>query len=497
MPSKACTDMQILNPKTNRCINVFFVKKSGKASLNPKVVEIISWHVKGDLVIEKTDLEKLMLVEEAQQLFRTVTSRPPVASKPRQQQASSSKDMNTKKIVAAKKFVELLRQKASIKRLDDICNKRIPAPSHVDKFYTIHIPIPKLTDKMFNYIRQIQKPPPRPSPPLFDAAEESVTHSFYIRATDITEDFLLNRSVLASTYNSMDDYVNNIVDKQWVQAQTHWYMSLEVEDIFRLVGYTYVGDVLINTHKRGMLDEKHFFRTFSEFTSQERKLHPLFLDFVDMVADYGKHAITNENKVVQIFGKEKKMSDWNAYLAGSKALLPEKYIMMLHVGEYYQINFWKDVIERYTKNMQRLMKSAPATKHMMTVYRGVRNDIFLDGSGITRKHNGLEYYENKGFVSSSLNSAVSVAFLNLKVAPHCCLQRITILPGSRCILLMPISHYPEECEILLGDSTLYYVRNKHNKRVLIPRWGYEDMGLFCRAYKSPYNVLISDIVVVK
>jgi hypothetical protein len=168
---------------------------------------------------------------------------------------------------------------------------------------------------------------------------------------------------------------------------------------------------------------------------------------------------------------------------------------MLGAAFSYKIDFLVKVVERYVKSLQRIISSSPPTTKMMTVYRGVKTDLFFNGNANTLvKTDGLEYYQNQGFVSTSLDSKVAYGFLHHATNGNkCCMQHITILPGSHCVMLQPITVFPEENEILLGNNTLYYIRGKKHEKV-------HPTGInLCSALKDNEHVkvTVSDIVVVR
>jgi hypothetical protein len=119
------------------------------------------------------------------------------------------------------------------------------------------------------------------------------------------------------------------------------------------------------------------------------------------------------------------------------------------------------------------------------VYRGAEPDLLFIG---TRN----QYYENKGFSSTSLNSYVAREFI--KSENKCCLNRIVLLKGTQALLNTGLSYYPEELEVLLNHKCVFMMRNPN---------------LVLRMYKSSKDqatslcndntklVHVTDIVVLK
>ena len=100
-----------------------------------------------------------------------------------------------------------------------------------------------------------------------------------------------------------------------------------------------------------------------------------------------------------------------------------------------------------------------STKKTMIVYRGVK-DSFFTADNYTSPLKKNEVFVNKGFVSTSLLHTVSLkSFTDL--SSKCCFKVITILPGTKCIPLIGLSHFNDEIEILLDRNAKYLIRDKY------------------------------------
>jgi hypothetical protein len=114
----------------------------------------------------------------------------------------------------------------------------------------------------------------------------------------------------------------------------------------------------------------------------------------------------------------------------------------------------------------------------MIVYRGVKDDYYLKG-------NKNHIYKTDSFVSTSINLPSALRFAGKK----CCFKRITLLPGTKTVLLAGISKYKNEIELLLGSKAQFYIINDKGS---IPR-STVDM---CNDSASA-KITVTDLVVVK
>ena len=114
----------------------------------------------------------------------------------------------------------------------------------------------------------------------------------------------------------------------------------------------------------------------------------------------------------------------------------------------------------------------------MIVYRGVKGDYYLKG-------NKNHIYKTDSFVSTSINLPSALRFSGGK----CCFKRITLLPGTKTVLLAGISRYKNEIELLLGSKSHFYITSAKNN---IPK-STVDM---CNQKKSG-DIMVTDLVVVK
>jgi len=103
--------------------------------------------------------------------------------------------------------------------------------------------------------------------------------------------------------------------------------------------------------------------------------------------------------------------------------------------------------------LQEIIHNAPPIKNTITVWRGIKDNYI---NKVMEKKTQL--YKNKDrFISTSISCEVAInTFMG---HTGCCLLKIVILKGTKC-LFMAVSNYETEHEILLHMNSIFLVRIK-------------------------------------
>lgn len=109
-------------------------------------------------------------------------------------------------------------------------------------------------------------------------------------------------------------------------------------------------------------------------------------------------------------------------------------------------------LEKYTKDLKRIIDGAPPVKKTMYVYRGTNIDIFKGQPGTV--------YTMKGFSSTSFDVGHSLGY-----STHGFI-RIKLRPGTRTILAAPVNQWNNkgEYEIILNKGSKFYISKRNVKR---------------------------------
>jgi hypothetical protein len=111
-----------------------------------------------------------------------------------------------------------------------------------------------------------------------------------------------------------------------------------------------------------------------------------------------------------------------------------------------KMTFYDEMFKNYERVLNDIIEKSPVLKHKLIVYKGVQTDEFLK---FDKTNN---YFDNKFFISTSIDLNVANKFSR----SECCLIKMTILKGTKCLL--PIfTYYHTEREILFPTKRKYYL----------------------------------------
>lgn len=261
-------------------------------------------------------------------------------------------------------------------------------------------------------------------------------------------------------------YFEDTVDMTWLKDMNDYIMNLSTKDIYTIIGYTFYGDTVSNNYMRRRLNKQMFMNELSSYDKWISVYYPLFFQAVDYldnnVSDVQKILRDGkDNKVVipgtvgyvaltdkTLVNKQMDVSDVLKLLQKNKTMKnSDKYIIFYTIGRFLSFTeFWQNVIRVYIQDLESIIQKAPALKKPMVVYRGVKDDYYLKG-----KEGNV--YTTDGFVSTSINLGSALRFAGVK----CCFKRVTLLPGTRTLLLAGVSKFKQEFEILLSNKSKFYI----------------------------------------
>lgn len=256
-------------------------------------------------------------------------------------------------------------------------------------------------------------------------------------------------------------YLNpDILDLDWYVKVQKYISSITERERYALYSYTKYGDVYVNFLERGMnLDYNRV------------KMEPLVYEFVVYLSD-PKHSIKsvlNETglTVAPPFMLAFTPKDFTFMLKQKSGEMLRKFYLTfreeLLKSRHFKVSFINVLIKNLANTISRTIKNSPPTTKPMVVYRGV-NDSFFTSDDYSSKMKKDEVFRNKGFVSTSVMHGVAMNDF-MKIDAECCFKVITILPGTRCVPLLGLSHFSDELEILLDRNVNFIIRDKYTTNV--------------------------------
>ena len=213
--------------------------------------------------------------------------------------------------------------------------------------------------------------------------------------------------------------INQMIDMEWFQAQNKFIKTLGPREVFLMFGYSHNGDTWAHAYLDGRFD-------LAYFKLGVTNLHGAYFAFFFQARDVYK---VNTGDIKK---------DYDEVLKRVKAETNGDVI--------------RSIAQMFVDELNTLIERAPATKKAFTVFRGVKDDRYM--TGIQNR----QYVLNR-FCSTSIHGKIARDFATPQgELPHT-LQRILIMPGSKCLLMFGFTRYERELEILLPRGTAYVIRN--------------------------------------
>ena len=258
-------------------------------------------------------------------------------------------------------------------------------------------------------------------------------------------------------------------NEDWFATQKAYQMTLPFLKQLVILTYTHGGDAMIHAYLDG---EFTIERTFVNDKYRASFVYPLFpvLIYVLTSRSHRREWIqTFKSSVVRMSPRdaENLLTMCGAY---DEMYSPQRPVRRgdLIFKNYKQVvdkvfrqeamdaAFYEMLMKEYVSLLKHVILDSPPLFHHLVVYKGVKSLAYMDFSD-------RNMYTNKRFISTTYNAKVATGstFTN----PRCCVQKITLLKGSRC--LFPVLTYYSEHEILLPPGRMMYATSN----VYIPKEG--------------------------
>lgn len=302
-----------------------------------------------------------------------------------------------------------------------------------------------------------------------------------------------------SLENSLD------IDVQWLQEQIDYIYNLPKYDLFTMKGYTQYGDVQVNSFLRNVVEWKKT-RYMNKDLQSTYDYFPLYFQLDKLMT----HTITKHGKlgVYSMFNQPER-TRIKLFITRTKNSIPksstlgnyielitnnyytwdhsDRYIVLVSLWSMMHDFVYGKVIDLFHEDLSRIILNSPPLTKDIYVYRGVRNDFYLKGA-----KDGL--YKNIGYVSTSLDIEKAQFFQRLNQKnddQECCIQRIRLVKGTKALLMMLVSQYGDEKEVLLNHGSTYKIIKPKVDKFFYNK-PYEKAYDIC--HKDTYKVNVSDII---
>ena len=210
--------------------------------------------------------------------------------------------------------------------------------------------------------------------------------------------------------------MSDIIDTKWLVAQDKYIRTLSSRQLFTMYGYSFKGDSWAHAHLGNYFDIKRFKTDLSNLGGQ-------YFVFFFQARDFYKINSGNID------------NDYNLTLDRVKTESDE--------------NNLKAIMNIFINELNEIIRNAPAVTRTFIVFRGQADDKYL--TGVTGN-----LYTTERFCSTSVDGDVS----REQFSSGHTLQRITLLKGSKCLLMFGETKFANELEILLPRGSTYQIVKK-------------------------------------
>jgi hypothetical protein len=225
--------------------------------------------------------------------------------------------------------------------------------------------------------------------------------------------------VYGKNVNSFENVrMSDIIDTKWLVAQDKYIRSLSTRQIFTMYGYSFNGDTWAHAYLDGRFDFPKFKSSVPGPTANN------YFAFFFQARDYYK---INTGDVIK---------DYKAVI---DRVTTEKDVRNI-----------ENIMNMFINELNEIIRKAPAVTRTFIVFRGQSDDKYMTGMiGNT--------YTAERFCSTSVDGTVSKD--RFSGGGHT-LQRITVLRGSKCLLMFGATKFDDELEILLPRGSTYQIVKK-------------------------------------
>lgn len=406
------------------------------------------------------DVAKQPTVVKSDELTKAPSAKPSEVFNPPSVKHPSKK---TEDVVKQKvhKFVEQWKQQQAEKYVDEshkkFCetgetNKSLLKKAIVNFNGTVQIPLWKLKNKPFRpavldqaklwhnfeYIQFVM--------PRFDFNNYSIRHIFYKN--------LRQSSALS--------YLEDIIDFDWVDQSNRYIYNMKKEDLFTLIGY----------HKLQQMSISRVY-LYTELNALAQESLQVYFPFFFQALE----AIKSTKDLKTIISQKGEMCKIEAMhkIVSSNISQSKMYKAICGIIEHLDfINFWKPVIDKFHKDLDNIIRNAPAVNKKMVVF-----EIVKDKQTDIKVSNNI--YKSDNVISPTFTIAPN------DIDPNARLRRITIFPKSRVLLFSNFTQ-SNNIEVLLSSDSQYYI-TKHKQYLPL------NTNSLCPDKNKKW--VVSDVVLVK
>lgn len=295
-------------------------------------------------------------------------------------------------------------------------------------------------------------------------------------------------------------FFESIIDMEWINATNRYVSNFSHRDIVTVAGYTHfssrvVNEFIENTHSVDLLiKDLPTSPIWSKILPFYNQCIDVFKEHKDNLAQFltiGLHEkLTKERVVPELRASfnvleticQNKISSLITMIMTNNHPHEKIYTLLYNISPYLTLSFWKLVIKRYVDDLQNIVANAPKLTNSLVVYQVVQDQ------SLSTNNNSKRFHACKGFMKASLSLDYSLLYLQ-NIPPSelntYCVQRITLLPGSKLLLLNGVSLSFSDVNLLFGHGSKFYITKEKTFYPISP-------NQIC----SPLKVAVTDMVLI-
>ena len=308
---------------------------------------------------------------------------------------------------------------------------------------------------------------------LFDKLK-SYKSSGHLDKNKIT---LINQQFQGKKYDKIRKNVYSYVGEPefdyqgWIKEQNNYLLQLDSKDLITLFFYSFHGDEIANSYLRNTITKdgttKWWWKLVQMFsaeierynrqrrTSRYKEDVGLFVLYVEMFDLLDSFKTINDLKpytspfVLQdVWGKIQNLSQHFNWLS------MEAYdLVVLQCFGLLNERFYQECVQKFCERLQRIILQAPRIQQESVVYRGEKSLWYR------REHFDQKQVEHAGFMSTTLSATKAEEFAVQIVNGVPTIKKIILPAGSPALLLMPMTKFVQELEVLLPTEATFEIKD--------------------------------------
>ena len=241
-------------------------------------------------------------------------------------------------------------------------------------------------------------------------------YATYQHKQDYTQ-YLAHKQLLFRYGRNVNSFENvrlsDMMDLKWYAEQDKYIRTLSSREIMTINGYSFNGDQWAHLYLNGTFD-------YDVFRSKVRNLGNTYFAYFFQARDFYKINTGDMNK------------DYDETVKRASTDMNNDNI--------------RSIIHMFINDLNEIIRKSPSVTRSFILFRGNKDDKYLSGAVNNT-------YTTERFCSASVDGNLA----RTRFSGDHELQRITVLKGSKCLLMFGVTQVEDEWEVLLPRGSTYQI----------------------------------------